>query len=351
MGPLMLDCAGTALTAEERERLAHPLVGGVILFSRNYIDKPQLAALIQDIRHAAKHAILIGVDHEGGRVQRFRQGFTSLPAMGALLPACASLPKACELAAACGHILAHELTALDIDLSFGPVLDINGNSKVIGDRAFAKDPATVVTLATSLIGAMQAQGMSVTGKHFPGHGSVEPDSHVALPVDERDFAAIEALDMQVFTRLIARLDGIMPAHVIYSDAAPEPAGFSPFWLQQILRQRLRFKGAIFSDDLSMHGASVAGDYPQRAARALLAGCDMVLACNNPAGACAILESLTDNCFLQQSGLSDSPAIGYLNGTGMDNPRLTHFNRHQAVGNAAQQYQHAVSLLSHYENTL
>lgn len=330
MGPLMLDCAGTTLPADERERLAHPLVGGVILFSRNYESREQLIELIAQIRRAAGRPILIAVDHEGGRVQRFREGFTAIPAMGKILQLAGSPEEQCTLARACGTILAYELKAVDIDLSFGPVLDIDGASKVIGDRGFSDQFSEVITLAGAVIEGMQEQGMPVTGKHFPGHGSVEPDSHVALPVDERSEQQISELDMSVFKALSSRLDAVMPAHVIYAQVDAQPAGFSPYWLQDVLRKRLGFDGVIFSDDLSMHGASVAGDYPERASAALSAGCDMVLACNNPTGAAAVLDNLNVT---------------------QTNPRLSRFNQRQAAANAAQRYQQAKDVLKQYENQL
>lgn len=224
-------------------------------------------------------------------MQRFREGFTAIPAMGKIRRLAESFKEQCSLARACGTILAYELKAVDIDLSFGPVLDIDGASKVIGDRGFSDQFSEVITLAGAVIEGMHEQGMPVTGKHFPGHGSVEPDSHVALPVDERSEQQISELDMSVFKALSSRLDAVMPAHVIYAQVDAQPAGFSPYWLQDVLRKRLGFDGVIFSDDLSMHGASVAGDYPERARAALSAGCDMVLACNNPTGASAVLDNL------------------------------------------------------------
>ena len=293
MGPLMLDCQAEELLPEEKEKLAHPVVGGVILFSRNYHDKPQLSALIKDIRRYANKPLLIAVDHEGGRVQRFREGFTAIPAMGDILRHTKSEGESAALAHACGLALAVELKTLDIDFSFAPVLDINGVSQVIGDRAFADNAKDVVRLAASLIDGIKTANMPTIGKHFPGHGSVAPDSHVALPLDERDFDEIKRTDMVVFERLIERelLDGVMPAHVIYNQVCSEPAGFSSRWLKQILKTDLGFRGAIFSDDLSMHGASVAGGYVERADTALNAGCDMVLACNNVEGAEQILDGL------------------------------------------------------------
>jgi beta-N-acetylhexosaminidase len=293
VGPLMLDCQAEELLPEEKEKLAHPVAGGVILFSRNYYDKAQLAALIKDIRRVANKPLLIAVDHEGGRVQRFREGFTAIPAMGDILRHTKSEGESAALAHACGLALAVELKTLDIDFSFAPVLDINGVSQVIGDRAFADNARDVVRLAASLIDGLNTANMPAIGKHFPGHGSVAPDSHIALPVDERDFEEIQHTDMVVFQRLIERelLDGVMPAHVIYNQVCSEPAGFSSRWLQQILKKDIGFSGAVFSDDLSMHGASVAGGYVERARAALDAGCDMVLACNNVKGAEQILDGL------------------------------------------------------------
>lgn len=293
MGPLMLDCQAEELLPEEREKLAHPVVGGVILFSRNYHDKRQLSALVQDIRRYAKRPVLIAVDHEGGRVQRFREGFTAIPAMGNILKQSEHKDESAAYAKACGLVLAHELKTLDIDFSFAPVLDINGVSQVIGDRAFADNAREVIRLATNLIQGLKTVNMPAIGKHFPGHGSVAPDSHIALPVDERDFDEVRSTDMVVFERLVERamLDGVMPAHVIYNQVCDKPAGFSPKWLQDVLKRDLGFGGAVFSDDLSMHGASVAGSYVERAEAALDAGCDMVLACNNAEGAESILDGL------------------------------------------------------------
>lgn len=293
MGPLMLDCREELLLPEEREKLAHPNTGGVILFTRNYHDKQQLAELVRSIREAAGKPVLIAVDHEGGRVQRFREGFTRLPAMGELQKMTSSTEEAAALARHCGIITAAELKAVGIDFSFAPVLDINGISRVIGDRAFADNADEIIKLATAFINGLRDCHMPAVGKHFPGHGSVAPDSHIALPVDDRPFSEIRDCDMVVFETLInaSLLDGIMPAHVIYSQVDDAPAGFSSVWLQQVLREQMKFGGAIFSDDLSMHGASVAGDYVSRARQALSAGCDMVLACNNVEGAESILDNL------------------------------------------------------------
>ncbi|NVK39712.1 MAG: beta-N-acetylhexosaminidase [Oceanospirillaceae bacterium] len=293
---LMLDLEGTQLTAEEAARLTRPGVGGLILFSRNYQNPDQLRELVASVRAVAP-GLLIAVDHEGGRVQRFRDGFTWLPPMGALARRYtadqgAALAEAKEL----GWLMASELVALDIDLSFAPVLDLDyGRSRVIGDRAFGSDPAAVAALAGAFVCGMGEAGMAATGKHFPGHGWAEADSHHEIPTDEREFGVIAAADMQPFSVLIGEgLAGIMPAHVIYTAVDDRPAGFSRHWLQRVLRGELGFDGVIFSDDLSMEGAGFAGGYSARAARALEAGCDMLLVCNNPQGACEVLDWLDEH---------------------------------------------------------
>jgi len=292
MRPVILDVLGYELNAQEKEVLAHPLVAGVILFTRNYYDVKQLKALVADIRFYANKEILIAVDHEGGRVQRFREGFTALPSAGELLQH-HTLQEAKELAYASGWIMASELIACDIDFSFAPVLDINGISDVIGQRAFAATPEQVVELAGSYIKAMQATGMATTGKHFPGHGSVKADSHVALPIDSRTKQAIFNSDLLPFKTLIAdnALTAIMPSHVVYEQCDAQPAGFSSYWLQTVLRQQLGFSGVIISDDLSMHGASFVGDHVTRAHSALQAGCQLILACNDSDAAISILDAL------------------------------------------------------------
>jgi beta-N-acetylhexosaminidase len=293
LGPLMIDIAGTELTAEEKERLQHPLVGGVILFSRNYQSPQQVAQLTAQIRDIRQPDLLIAVDHEGGRVQRFRQGFTHIPPAGALGKHFHSHPKHClHLAETAGWLMAAELRAVGVDFSFAPVLDLDyGVSEVIGDRSFHRDPESVSKLAAAYIQGMKSAWMSAVGKHFPGHGAVTVDSHKGLPIDARQFEDIWADDMVPFRRLSKVLAGVMPAHIVFSECDDKPAGFSPFWVQQILRQKIGFQGAVFSDDLSMAGAAVAGNAADRAQAALAAGCDMALVCNDPDAVNLVLDNL------------------------------------------------------------
>ncbi|MEF8699323.1 MAG: beta-N-acetylhexosaminidase [Candidatus Accumulibacter sp. UW26] len=288
LGPLMIDLAGLALSDLERERLTHPLVGGLILFARNYESPQQLAELTAAVHALRSPPLPIAIDHEGGRVQRCRTGFTRLPAMRRLGELWQREPAAGLVAArGVGHVLAAELRACGVDLSFTPVLDLDwGRSSVIGDRSFHGQPAAVIDLAGALIEGLHSAGMAACGKHFPGHGWVEADSHVDLPVDERSFAEL-APDLEPYRRLT--LDAVMPAHVIYRRIDPQPAGFSRFWID-LLRVDLDFAGVIFSDDLSMAGASVAGGIGERCTAAWAAGCDLLLVCNSPA---AVGELLAD----------------------------------------------------------
>ena len=295
LGPLMIDIAGTQLAPDERERLLHPLVGGVIFFTRNFADIEQMAALATEIARLRDPALLLAVDHEGGRVQRFRAGFTRLPAAGRIGAAFdADATAGLKLAEACGLVMAQELRAIGIDFSFAPVLDLDrGISRVIGDRSFHAEPAAVARLAQAYIKGMQRAGMAAVGKHFPGHGGVEADSHVAAPVDTRDFDTIWAEDVRPFAALAPALAGIMPAHVVYARVDANPAGFSRVWLGDMLRSRLGYQGVIFSDDLSMAGARVAGDVLSATRAALQAGCDMGLVCNDPQAAVQVLEGLEE----------------------------------------------------------
>jgi beta-N-acetylhexosaminidase len=295
LGPVMLDVVGTELTAEDLRRIRHPLTGGVILFSRNFTNRAQVTALAAAI-HEARPGLLIAVDHEGGRVQRFKtDGFTRLPAMRTLGELWdRDVLEATRAATDIGYVLAAELRACGIDLSFTPVLDLDhGESGIIGDRAFHRDARVVTLLAKSLNHGLALAGMANCGKHFPGHGYVKADSHVAIPVDERPLEAILAEDAAPYGWLGLSLAGVMPAHVIYPKVDSHPAGFSKKWLN-MLRKDFGFQGVIFSDDLSMEGASVAGNVVQGAHAALRAGCDMVLICNSPDKADQLLEALEWN---------------------------------------------------------
>jgi beta-N-acetylhexosaminidase len=295
LGPVMLDIAGTMLTAEDRELLRHPNVGGVILFTRNCESPQQLQHLAGEIHALRRPELVIAVDQEGGRVQRFREGFTSLPAMH-LLGRHYELERdrALKLAETCGWLMAAELRAVGVDLSFAPVLDLDyGLSEVIGDRAFHRDPDVVARLAGRFAAGMRRAGMAAVGKHFPGHGGVSADSHHALPEDRRPYADLLD-DMHPYEALIPEgLAGVMAAHVVFSRLDRMPAGFSRWWLNNELRIRLRFQGAVFSDDLSMAGAAIAGSAEERARLALSAGCDVVLVCNDRQAAIAVVEALGD----------------------------------------------------------
>ena len=297
MGPLMLDLSGCELSAEEKELLGHPTVGGVILFSRNYDCPQQVSELTGQIRQYSRNDVLIAVDHEGGRVQRFREHFSAIPAMGKIYPAAGqSLEQACHKARRIGWLLAAEVLAVGIDISFAPVLDIWGISEVIGDRSFHAEPDIIAAVASALIEGMNQAGMKATGKHFPGHGNVLEDSHIAIPVDKRSKEEIFGRDMAIFKKLIGNglLAGIMPAHVIYPAVDELPAGFSSTWLDNTLKSGLGFDGLVFSDDLAMEGAAGMGNYAERAYQALEAGCDMVLVCNDRKGAIEVIDALPIN---------------------------------------------------------
>ncbi|MCX4029310.1 beta-N-acetylhexosaminidase [Spartinivicinus marinus] len=293
-GNVIVDLAGTTITDDESRLLAQPAVAGVILFARNVVDRQQVIQLVQSIR-AVRQDLLITVDQEGGRVQRLVTGYTQLPAPCRLGELYQYEPEqASQLAEDLGWLMASEVIASGIDLSFAPVLDLGlPISQVIGSRAFAEQPEIVATLAHRYCLGMKQAGMATVGKHFPGHGSVAADTHHSIACDDRPFAAIKQADLLPFNSLIKQqlLDGMMPAHVLYPQVAAEPAGFSRYWLQAVLRESLGFSGVIFSDDLTMHAASQAGDYPSRAVQALNAGCQLLLVCNNPEGAQAVVSAL------------------------------------------------------------
>lgn len=331
LGPLMIDLAGLSLSDLERQRLCHPLVGGVILFARNYQSPEQLQQLTSEVHALRSPALPIAIDHEGGRVQRCRKGFTQLPAMRRLgelwdRDARAALTAARDLA----YVLAAELRARGVDLSFTPVLDLDwGRSSVIGDRSLHRDPAVVVELAAAFIEGLRSGGMAACGKHFPGHGWVAADSHVDLPVDTRRLDEL-APDLEPYRRL--RLGAVMPAHVIYPQVDPRPAGFSPVWID-FLRKELGFDGVIFSDDLSMVGAHGAGSIVDRARAALDAGCDMALVCNDPGAARVLVANLDRVC-----GPVTLSAMARLHG----HPRPLGF----ATLRESPEYVHALGIVAH-----
>ena len=294
LGPVVLDPTGTALTDADQRRMRHPAVGGVILFAHNFESGAQLIALTEEIAALREPQLFVCVDHEGGRVQRFREGFTPIPPMRTLGRLWDRDREAAVGAArAVGYTIAAELDAHGVDFSFAPVLDLDyGSSSVIGDRALHFDPGAVGALAAALVQGLGDGGVAAVAKHFPGHGFAALDSHVSVPRDERQIAEIMRKDVAPYRPVIeAGLKGVMPAHVIFTQADAEPAGYSRYWLQDVLRGELGFEGLIFSDDLSMEGASTAGGVPDRARAALAAGCDMVLLCQDPAGQDALLDAL------------------------------------------------------------
>jgi beta-N-acetylhexosaminidase len=346
-GPVTLDVVGLELNTEDRRRIRDPLTGGVILFGRNFANRKQLTKLTAEIKKL-RPDVLISIDHEGGRVQRAKtDGFTHLPAMRKLgelwsiksesTHAAESAALAMAAATACGYILAAELRACGVDFSFTPVLDLDfGRSGVIGDRSFSRDPQIVFALAKSLNEGLRLAGMANCGKHFPGHGWAEADSHVAIPVDERALTEILNDDAKPYEWLDLSLAAVMPAHVIYPKVDKNPAGFSSVWLHSILRQELGFEGVIFSDDLSMEGASVAGSVVKGAELALNAGCDAVLICNRPDLADQLLAKL------KVSQAKKSESMERLNCLMPKSPALAWDDLQDEA-----QYQHAKGLLKQF----
>ena len=292
MSTLLIDLKGKELEQEEVELLSHPLVAGLILFTRNFEDREQIQELIRSVRQRVKKPLLITVDQEGGRVQRFRDGFTMLPSMQAFQETLSATEQV-SFAKEAGWQMAAEMIALDIDLSFAPVLDLGHECRAIGDRSFSSDVKSAVNLATAFIDGMHQAGMASTGKHFPGHGHVLADSHLETPYDDRAKDEIFSCDLQPFQQLISqnKLDAIMPAHVIYTQCDSQPASGSNYWLKEVLRKQLNFQGAIFSDDLGMEGAGFMGDFVERSEKALQAGCDLLLLCNEREGVIQVLDHL------------------------------------------------------------
>jgi len=300
LGPCIIDIQGTTLTPSEKVLIGQRAVGGVILFTRNFKSYTQLSQLVAALRDINPR-LVIAVDHEGGRVQRFKTGFTRIPAMQKFLPLYRQEPEvALQLLKDTGWLMAAELLKVGIDISYAPVLDADDNhSDIIGNRAFSPDPKDIIRMAGAFMQGMHEAGMATTGKHFPGHGSVVEDSHITLPVDDRDFACIEQHDLMPFNALLHQCDALMPAHIIFTQIDSQPVGFSSVWLRDILRVKMGYKGVIFSDDLSMEGAAGVGSYTQRAQAAMQAGCDAVIVCNNPKGAEEVVLALSDGHFLSQ----------------------------------------------------
>lgn len=302
IGPVMIDVEGTTLTQEDRELLQHPLVGGLIFFARNFQERAQLQELIAEIR-SVRPEILLAVDQEGGRVQRFKDSFTRIPSMQAL-SAHADEARLRDV----GWLLAAELRAVGVDFSFAPVLDADDDfCRIVGDRSFARDPHAVASKARPFMAGMHEAGMATTGKHFPGHGQVLEDSHEELPIDRRSLEEVLAADCSPFTECIraGELDAVMPAHIRFEQVDEQNVGFSSYWLRDILRTKLGFDGVIFSDDLTMEGAGAVGGYAERINAALDAGCDMGIVCNNRAGALEVLEALEAKPVFQQDPQSSA----------------------------------------------
>jgi beta-N-acetylhexosaminidase len=307
-GRLMLDLKGVSLDRDERLQLQNPQVGGVILFSRNIQSRDQICDLVAEIRACSKY-LLVAVDQEGGRVQRLREGFTAIPSMQAIGNLIARSPEeGLGLSKDLGWLMASEVIACGLDLSFAPVLDVDRDtSSIIGDRSFSDQPEIVISAAEAFIKGMHDAGMAATGKHFPGHGGIVADSHLEAPVDDRSWNTLYARDIQPFAKLSKMLDAVMPAHITFPSVDPDSVGFSSFWLNDVLRGKLGFEGIIFSDDLTMKGADIAGGYVDKAKLALKAGCDMILVCNCPQGAVEVLSYMESANISQSSKLASMVA--------------------------------------------
>ena len=307
-GRLMLDLKGVSLDRDERLQLQNPQVGGVILFSRNIQSRDQICDLVAEIRACSK-SLLVAVDQEGGRVQRLREGFTAIPSMQAIGNLIARSPEeGLGLSKDLGWLMASEVIACGLDLSFAPVLDVDRDtSSIIGDRSFSDQPEIVISAAEAFIKGMHDAGMAATGKHFPGHGGIVADSHLEAPVDDRSWNTLYARDIQPFAKLSKMLDPVMPAHITFPSVDPDSVGFSSFWLNDVLRGKLGFEGIIFSDDLTMKGADIAGGYVDKAKLALKAGCDMILVCNCPQGAVEVLSYMESANISQSSKLASMVA--------------------------------------------
>jgi beta-N-acetylhexosaminidase len=304
----MLDLKGVSLDRDERLQLQNPQVGGVILFSRNIQSRDQVCDLVAEIRACSKH-LLVAVDQEGGRVQRLREGFTAIPSMQVIGNLIARSPEeGLGLSKDLGWLMASEVIACGLDLSFAPVLDVDRDtSSIIGDRSFSDQPEIVISAAEAFIKGMHDAGMAATGKHFPGHGGIVADSHLEAPVDDRSWNTLYARDIQPFAKLSKMLDAVMPAHITFPSVDPDSVGFSSFWLNDVLRGKLGFEGIIFSDDLTMKGADIAGGYVDKAKLALKAGCDMILVCNCPQGAVEVLSYMESANISQSSKLASMVA--------------------------------------------
>ena len=307
-GRLMLDLKGVSLDRDERLQLQNPQVGGVILFSRNIQSRDQICDLVAEIRACSK-SLLVAVDQEGGRVQRLREGFTAIPSMQAIGNLIVRSPEeGLDLSKDLGWLMASEVIACGLDLSFAPVLDVDRDTScIIGDRSFSDQPEIVISAAEAFIKGMHDAGMAATGKHFPGHGGIVADSHLEAPVDDRSWNTLYARDIQPFAKLSKMLDAVMPAHITFPSVDPDSVGFSSFWLNDVLRGKLGFEGIIFSDDLTMKGADIAGGYVDKAKLALKAGCDMILVCNCPQGAVEVLSYMESANISQSSKLASMVA--------------------------------------------